>query len=319
MNANDVGRFISELRKAHSLTQKELAERLNVTDKAVSKWETGKCYPDIEMIEKLSDFFDVSINDILSGKLTEPQEREKEADKNLVDVMKSSKRSKSKWQTAVLILGIVVFIIGIFALYQTLTAPKTEIQCTVLQSQEAYDIFDDLNNTVYGEFGCTEETVVTDLTVNFDEENKVTDLTMSLWDWRTFKSVKVSCLYFEESKTHELLVSSAQMAENLNLDGIPLKTLSKFFSTQDISKLIITQSNIPYSYTVNFDNTMYKTVDENEDVGIAGYAYSYLYEDGEIKHLKNLNQLEGKIFEIAVFIPDGSPLVSSCCLIHIPR
>lgn len=95
MNANDVGHFISELRKANSLTQKELAERLNVTGKAVSRWETGKCYPDIEMIEKLSDFFEVSINDILSGKLTEPQEREKEADKNLVDVMKSSKRSKS--------------------------------------------------------------------------------------------------------------------------------------------------------------------------------------------------------------------------------
>ncbi len=114
-------------------------------------------------------------------------------------------------------------------------------------------------------------------------------------------------------------MKSAQMAENLNLDGIPLKTLSKFFSTQDISKLIITQSNIPFIYTVNFDNTMYKTVDENENVEIADYAYSYLYEDGEIKHLKNLNQLEGKIFEIAVFIPDGSPLVSSCCLIHIPR
>lgn len=319
MNANDVGRFISELRKANSLTQKELAERLNVTDKAVSKWETGKCYPDIEMIEKLSDFFEVSINDILSGKLTEPQEREKEADKNIVDVMKSSRRSKSKWQTAVLILGIVVFIIGIFTLYQTLTAPKAEIRRTVLQSQEAYDIFDDLNNTVYGEFGCTEETVVTDLTINFDEKNKVEDLTLSLWDWRTLKSVKVSYLYFEESKTYELLVSSVQMAENLNLDGIPLKTLSKFFSTQDISKLIITQSNLPYKYTVNFDNTMYMTVNENEDVGIAGYGYSYLYKDGEIKRLTNLSQLEGKIFEIAVFIPDGILPVSSCCLIHVPR
>lgn len=101
-------------------------------------------------------------------------------------------------------------------------------------------------------------------------------------------------MHFEESKTHELLVSSVQMAENLNLDGIPLKTLSKFFSTQDISKLIITQSNLPYKYTVNFDNTMYMTVNENEDMGIAGYGYSYLYKDGEIKHLTNLSNSKGR-------------------------
>lgn len=319
MNTNDVGRFISELRKSRSLTQKELAEKLNVTDKAVSKWETGKCYPDIETIERLSEFFEVSINDILSGKLTEPQEREKEADKNIVDVMKSSKKSKSRWQTAVLILGIAIFIIGIFTLYRTLTAPKTESLRTVLNSQEAYDIFSSLNDTVYSELGCSRETVVTDLTVNFDAENNVEDLTLSLWDWRTFKSIKVRYLYLEESKNRELLVSSVQMSENLGFDGLPLETMSKFLGTQNISKLIITQSNIPYCYTVNFDNTMYMTVGENENTQIAGYRYSYLYEDGEIKHLTSLSQLEGKIFEIAAYIPDGSSLVSSGCLIHIPR
>ena len=62
-----VGKFISEQRKSKGLTQKELAEQLNVTDKAVSKWETGKGYPDIEILEKLSEIFCVSINDILSG------------------------------------------------------------------------------------------------------------------------------------------------------------------------------------------------------------------------------------------------------------
>ena len=45
----------------------ELADKLNVTDKAVSIWETGKCYPDIEIIEKLSEIFDVTINELLNG------------------------------------------------------------------------------------------------------------------------------------------------------------------------------------------------------------------------------------------------------------
>lgn len=54
---------------------------LHVTDKAVSKWETGKCYPDIEMIEKLSGIFEVSIHEILSGKRIEPENQIEEAEK----------------------------------------------------------------------------------------------------------------------------------------------------------------------------------------------------------------------------------------------
>lgn len=73
MNAADVGKFIAVRRKKKSLTQKELAAQMNVTDKAVSKWETGNFYPDIEMIEKLSEIFEVSINEILSGKRIEPE------------------------------------------------------------------------------------------------------------------------------------------------------------------------------------------------------------------------------------------------------
>ena len=64
MNRFDVGRFIAQLRKENGLTQKELAEKLNVTDKAFSKWETGKCYPDIETIEKISHLFEISINEM---------------------------------------------------------------------------------------------------------------------------------------------------------------------------------------------------------------------------------------------------------------
>ena len=74
MNAKDVGAFISNLRKRKNLTQKALAEELNVSDKAVSKWETGKCYPDIETIERLSGFFGVSINEILCGRIVEKED-----------------------------------------------------------------------------------------------------------------------------------------------------------------------------------------------------------------------------------------------------
>ena len=113
MNALDVGKFIASLRKKNSLTQKDLAEKLNVTDKAISKWETGKCYPDIETIEKLSDIFNVGINELLSGRIIEPEEQIIEAEQNVVSVMKYSKKKLKKWKFIALILSLVAILITI--------------------------------------------------------------------------------------------------------------------------------------------------------------------------------------------------------------
>lgn len=69
MTNNDFGKTIVQLRKEKGFTQKELADRLNVSDKAVSRWETGKNYPDIETLQQLAAVLDVSVNDLLSGEL----------------------------------------------------------------------------------------------------------------------------------------------------------------------------------------------------------------------------------------------------------
>ena len=69
MTNNDFGKAIVKLRKEKGFTQKELADKLNVSDKAVSRWETGKNYPDIETLQQLAAVLDVSVNDLLSGEL----------------------------------------------------------------------------------------------------------------------------------------------------------------------------------------------------------------------------------------------------------
>lgn len=68
MNEKNTGAFIASLRKERTLTQKQLAERLNVSDKAVSKWETGRGYPDIDSLMALSSCFGVTVNELLMGK-----------------------------------------------------------------------------------------------------------------------------------------------------------------------------------------------------------------------------------------------------------
>ena len=67
MDKEKTGQLITELRKEKGLTQKQLADALNVTDKAVSKWERGLSFPDISMLEPISELLEVSIMEILAG------------------------------------------------------------------------------------------------------------------------------------------------------------------------------------------------------------------------------------------------------------
>ena len=73
MDKEKTGQLITELRKEKGLTQKQLADALNVTDKAVSKWERGLSFPDISMLEPISELLGVSIMELLAG---ERQSRE---------------------------------------------------------------------------------------------------------------------------------------------------------------------------------------------------------------------------------------------------
>ena len=67
MDMQKIGAFLSELRKEKNLTQNELGEKIGVTNKTVSRWENGNYLPPVEMLQILSEFYDVSINEILNG------------------------------------------------------------------------------------------------------------------------------------------------------------------------------------------------------------------------------------------------------------
>jgi len=63
----ETGKFIKQLRKSHGMTQENIAEKVFVTRKAVSKWENGECYPQIDVVMRLSDIFGISTDEILYG------------------------------------------------------------------------------------------------------------------------------------------------------------------------------------------------------------------------------------------------------------
>lgn len=112
MDNTKTGRFIAECRKELGYNQKYLAEKLNITDKAVSKWETGRSSPDVSMLIPLADVLGVSVTEILNGEKISKEEIPSVSNEIIV---KSLKKSKSKKLLA-LILALFL-LIGAFASY----------------------------------------------------------------------------------------------------------------------------------------------------------------------------------------------------------
>ena len=105
MDQVKVGKFIAELRKEQGLTQEALGRRLGVTNKTVSRWETGNYMPDIELLVPLGEVLGVSVNELLAGERLSDEQFRRQADENLVAAVRESSFSvkerteffKKKW------------------------------------------------------------------------------------------------------------------------------------------------------------------------------------------------------------------------------
>ena len=88
MNQIEIGKFIAECRKSKNMTQNQLAEMLNTTNKYVSKWENGICLPDASLYEPLCDILDITINELYAGQKIKDEDYKKMADANLLRMLK---------------------------------------------------------------------------------------------------------------------------------------------------------------------------------------------------------------------------------------
>ena len=92
MDMVKMGSFLAELRKERNLTQAELGEKLGVTNKTISRWETGNYMPSVEMLEELSTMYGMTINELLSGKKLSTEEYKEMAETNIKETLKESTR-----------------------------------------------------------------------------------------------------------------------------------------------------------------------------------------------------------------------------------
>ena len=94
MDQARIGRFIAERRKALGLTQRRLAEQLAVSDKAVSKWETGHGLPEVSLMPSLCAALGITVNDLLSGEYVSERDYQKKAEENMMELMKQNAENK---------------------------------------------------------------------------------------------------------------------------------------------------------------------------------------------------------------------------------
>ncbi|MCQ2483193.1 MAG: helix-turn-helix domain-containing protein [Clostridia bacterium] len=123
MDMVKMGSFLAELRKERNLSQAELGEKLGVTNKTVSRWETGTYMPPVEMLEELSNMYDMTINELLSGKKLSTEEYKEMAETNIKETLKVSAFSikekqefyKRKWlkDHVTLLIFVGICIIGV--------------------------------------------------------------------------------------------------------------------------------------------------------------------------------------------------------------
>ena len=115
MYENKIGSFIQLSRKEKGMTQKDLADRIGVSDKTISKWENGNSVPDTEILTSLCQSLDISVNELLSGEKLPVENYSVKAEENMMNLLKENEDNR-KNSTIQLVVGIVLGILTLILL-----------------------------------------------------------------------------------------------------------------------------------------------------------------------------------------------------------
>ena len=200
MDANKIGTFIKELRTQKNMTQKDLAEAINCTDKAVSRWETGRGVPEVSLLVPLSKTLGISVNELLTGErfITEPKPEEQEqyedlvmvpvimskSDEVIVDVIKEKdeeieKINKSMWIFMILccVQVLIFFVIpSLWQMHQGWDAAEFLVLASMINAF-LVGLVDDKIKWIFPLFG----TLIVISAIIFGDGEELMGMAFSLW------------------------------------------------------------------------------------------------------------------------------------------
>ena len=117
MNQIMIGKFIASERKRKGYTQKQLSEKLGISDKTISKWERGNGFPEVSLLLPLCNELDITVNELLSGERVSEEDYRKKAEENMVNLVREAQESKKKIiMSAMVALLVIVAAVPLFVI-----------------------------------------------------------------------------------------------------------------------------------------------------------------------------------------------------------
>lgn len=132
MDQIKIGKFIQEKRKGKKLTQSELAEKLNISDRAISKWENGICMPDVGTIPEICKILNITINDLFSGEVVDMKNNEKILEQNLLEMTSLKEEKDKQLLTLEIFIGIVSSVVLLGSILLVCSLELTKLPATII-------------------------------------------------------------------------------------------------------------------------------------------------------------------------------------------
>ena len=174
MEQEKIGKFIQDLRKEKNMTQKDLAERLGVTDRAVSKWENGRGMPEVSLMKPLCEILGISVSELLSGERIDKQEYREKSEFRFLDTIQVKEKVIQKKNISLCVIAVVAFLLLFAGIALVYWLPLTRAYFSPAEDVEIFYVRKTLPVMPYGEtlarFDYPREFVEQDITERIDLE-----------------------------------------------------------------------------------------------------------------------------------------------------
>lgn len=233
MDQSKIGKFIAECRKDNKLTQEQLAEKLGVTSKSISRWENGKTMPDLSLMRPLCDILDITMNELISGERIDKKEYQKKSEENIINTINYSNKKTKFFK---IFLGCLITIFLILVLMFVIDVRRMNKNEDVVFSTWGFKYFPAINLNDEE----IEIAVKNYLVRKGDEESKRYE------DSKTFVSMRVF-LIEEKEKEEKYNIYAWVLEGKYYLDGDEIKQDSGF--------------SIPHKFVVEKIDGVFKVTD----------------------------------------------------------
>lgn len=301
MDTVKIGAFIKAQRNSLNMTQKELAEKIGCTDKAISRWETGKGLPDSSFLIPLANIFNITVNELLTGEKISEEVFLQKTDDNLVNAVKGIEKTakKGKIIKCALIIALLFCVLSISLLVKNaVNSQNIDTFEGVFNTDNRIDVMEmllDLNEQTHF---FTKDTVCTDYEIELDRAGDMVKADIKMNDEFTHEYINVM-LFSSAEQPDRISYRIVRQREFVSTeDGILFTDLCDFLIKSDIEEKCKIYSDIEDYDTINVSgmSTLYFNFDGQSNVS---FARQHLF-DGELKKVHTAEGMNGKYYETVI-------------------